>query len=335
MSHNPYKALFPLFKEKSNLLSIEEFHSKINIVFHNIESKHYDSLQEGMWTNLPEQLALLLKSLDDIVVGNNLKVLDVGCGTGLATSILLKTALSSYISDVTLLDTSPGMIRKAIKRSKKWDKNVNAFCGHLCDLDGKFDLIIVSSVLHHIPNLEVFFNDLNKKLNKNGILITLQDPLSESVNSNEYENRCELLRNTVFVKEPYTIKKIWNGLLRRIKAFYNPIHYMEEVNNELIKQNIVHTKLEPGEMWSVTDIHVEGLPYSNKKGISIKALEKSNKELQLLNYVTYCFFGPLKYYLPEKFKVMEKELTDIGDKYGRNFGSIWIKKVLNKNNFDL
>jgi len=335
MSHNPYKALFPLFKEKSNLLSIEEFHSKINLVFHNIESKYYDSLQQGMWKNLPEQLALLLKSLDDITVRNNLKALDVGCGTGLATAILLEADLGNYISDVTLLDTSPGMIKQAIKRSKKWGKNVDAFCGHLSELDEKFDLIIVSSVLHHIPNLEVFFNDLNEKLNENGILITLQDPLSESVNSGKYQNRCELLRDTIFVKEPYTVKKIWKGLLRRIKAFFNPSHYMEEVNNELIKQNIVHTKLEPGEMWSVTDIHVEGLPYSNKKGISIKAVEKYNKELQLLNYVTYCFFGPLKYYLPEKFKVMETELTDSNDKYGRNFGSIWIKKNLNKNNLSL
>ena len=328
MKENALVTLKPLLNKNSKLISVEEFHTKINTIFHDIEAKYYDTNQKGMWENLPEQLDLLIKKSSDQLKRcplKKMKLMDVGCGTGLATSILLKTELGDAVEEIFLLDTSEGMLEKALQRSVTWGKKINSHCGYLGDVKEKFDIIIVSSVLHHIPDLTTFFNDLENHLNDEGLLITLQDPLSEAVNSDIYKIRCENLRSAKFKKEGFTLKRILRGLSRRFQSLYSKQHYIEEINGELLKQNIIHTRLTHEEMWSVTDIHVEGLPYSNNKGISIKALEHLNNRLKLISYVTYCFFGSLKHYLPDEFKAKEEELTIANDRYGRNFGSLWIK----------
>ncbi|RLJ79699.1 class I SAM-dependent methyltransferase [Pedobacter alluvionis] len=331
MTTDVFKSLTPLFEQKSNLDSIKDFHEKVNLTFHNIEAKYYDKIHAEMWINLPEQVDRIINHLSAWLNEQKIqkiKVLDLGCGTGLAAQLLIDSLVGRKIASMFLLDPSHAMLERAKKRSLKWNIPINSRCGYIEDVDEKFDLIITSSVLHHIPDIPQFISDIENRLNANGVFISLHDPLAEAIDSETYQNRtARLIQTTRANFQNRTLKqKIIGKIIRILKGNIKLETYIAEVNQELIHLNVINTHLTPAEIWSITDIHVEGLPYSANNGISLKNLEESVKELSLAYFNTYCFFGTLKSDLPEEYKAEENNLTLTDDKFGRNFNSMWIRK---------
>ena len=154
-----YTLLEPLVKKKGMINSVQEFHNIINVLFHDIEAKYYDVLHESMWQSLP----VVVKIFMDVILKNELlqldgiKMLDIGCGTGLCTDLVLKTVLGSYIKHVDLLDTSFEMLKQCEKRAAKWSVSKRFIHGSVANLaDEQYDMIMLSSVLHHIPDLSCF-----------------------------------------------------------------------------------------------------------------------------------------------------------------------------------
>ena len=89
---------------------------------------------------------------DRVAMGAGCGVLDFGCGTG-----LLGFSLLPHIGELTLLDTSPGMLQEA--RRKITDADAHRVRTVLFDpdadqLEGEFDLIVTLMTLHHIPDAE-------------------------------------------------------------------------------------------------------------------------------------------------------------------------------------
>lgn len=290
--NDPYKSIIPLVELKSSLTDYKKFHQAVNKTFHNVEAKYYDEIHEEMWQNLPAQLNLLIGDLLNNSIDNEateLSLIDIGCGTGLATHLLLQTGISKKIKNITLLDTSPVMLSHALKRASGWNKTVTAFEGEIAELDGKFDFIIISSVLHHIPDLTSFVNSVAGKLYKGGILLCIHDPLQEAISSETYKNRCSEYFNIINRRRKNIVKRIFYGLKRRIIHANNP-DFIGETNSILLNNNIIHTPLTEVEIWSITDIHVEGLPYASSQGISITWLQNELKQLELISYRTYSFF---------------------------------------------
>src|SRR5208337_3559431 len=77
--------------------SPEDFHQSVNVLFHNFESEIYDREHLDMWESLPRQFELLV---GDWLRCNSpapaeIHLLDIGCGTGLASDCLLKTSIGS------------------------------------------------------------------------------------------------------------------------------------------------------------------------------------------------------------------------------------------------
>lgn len=72
--------------------------------------------------------------------------LEIGCGTGLFTEMFAATG-----ARITAIDISPSLLRKAEARNLPRDK-VRFLEKRFedCDVDGPFDAIIGSSVLHHL-----------------------------------------------------------------------------------------------------------------------------------------------------------------------------------------
>ncbi len=331
MTTDVFKSLIPLFEQKSNLDSIKDFHEKVNLTFHNIEAKYYDKIHAEMWINLPEQIDRIINHLCawlDKQKIQKIKVLDLGCGTGLAAQLLIDSLVGRKIASVFLLDPSHAMLERANKRSLKWNIPIISKCGYIEDVNEKFDLIITSSVLHHIPNIPQFISEIENRLNANGVFISLHDPLAEAIDSRTYQNRtARLIQTTRANFKNRTLKqRITGKIIRMLKGNIKLETYIAEVNQELIHLNVINSHLTPAEIWSVTDIHVEGLPYSANNGISLKNMEESVKGLSLAYFNTYCFFGTLKSDLPEEYKVEEDNLSLTDDKFGRNFNSMWIRK---------
>jgi 2-polyprenyl-3-methyl-5-hydroxy-6-metoxy-1,4-benzoquinol methylase len=74
------------------------------------------------------------------------KVLEIGCGTGYFTEMFAQTG-----AEIVAVDLSQDLIRKAKSRDLD-DKQVRFLVKPFedCDLDGPFDAIIGSSILHHL-----------------------------------------------------------------------------------------------------------------------------------------------------------------------------------------
>ena len=111
-----YESLRPLIQKVGSSLDPKAFQEKVNVVFHDIESQHYDALHEDMWDSLLQQFQLLSEDgIQHLDSNKKYSLLDIGCGTGLSTELLLQTELGKYIDRVTLLDTSPKMLEQRIR----------------------------------------------------------------------------------------------------------------------------------------------------------------------------------------------------------------------------
>jgi SAM-dependent methyltransferase len=101
---------------------MEEFYSFLNLTFHEFESASYDELHAHMCESLPPQFNLLiedcLRSYPD--TDGDLRVLDIGCGTGLASDSLLKTAIGSGIRAADPLDIFPQMPGRVSQPAPPW-----------------------------------------------------------------------------------------------------------------------------------------------------------------------------------------------------------------------
>jgi len=157
-----YKKLLPLIEKSGSTLSPETFQENINVIFHDIESKYYDSIHKDMWTDIQEQVDLLIDDLLSLRFNlkKNLRLIDIGCGTGLGSESLLNSKISENIGSINLLDTSKKMLEKAERRAKKWGKKYTLKHSSIEEVREEFDIVIICSVLHHIPDIDNFIKNI-------------------------------------------------------------------------------------------------------------------------------------------------------------------------------
>lgn len=325
-----YNFLIPLIKKTRSNLSLEAFHERINIVFHDFEATHYDKMHSDMWGSLQDQINLLVEDLFkyEDVKSYKLKLLDVGCGTGLSTQILLNSKLGRHIDEITLLDTSSNMLKFAEEKAKTWNKKYKTANGYLSEFDEKFDVIIISSVLHHIPDLEIFLKQVDAVLNHNGILIHIQDPNGDFLNDTEYKDRKAQYEKELDLLPK--MKKIADYLpkkfIKSVKRLLNRKDYIDLINDTLLAEKTIMKRMSADEIWSITDIHVETKNDTVNKGISLYYLKRQLPNFELIKMRSYCFFGVLISELIDNYKEMEEKFIADNQLNGRNISCIWIKK---------
>jgi 2-polyprenyl-3-methyl-5-hydroxy-6-metoxy-1,4-benzoquinol methylase len=149
-----------------------------NIEVHKKETKYYDVIHTELF-NYYEQKRIN-RSLDDIInkFDKDCKILDIGCGTGNLTIKLLERGYKNIIC----LDISKEMIRELKKKVKKYNHNtivvVSDLDAFLIGRNGsKFDIILVSSVLHHLPNYIDSLKHLKEALREDGCIYITYEPL--------------------------------------------------------------------------------------------------------------------------------------------------------------
>lgn len=325
-----YQSLIPLIKKTGSSLSPEKFHERINIVFHDFEAAHYDEIHDDMRISLQEQIDLLIHDLWTYkpVENTSIKLLDIGCGTGQSSQILLRSKLGNYINQITLLDTSANMLKQAEMKAQKWSKDYKTVNGYIGDLDEKFDVILISSVLHHIPDLEIFLKQVDRLLNSGGFLIHIQDPNGDYLNDPIYlQRKIEYAEfGSSHVKKWYLSDLLPSKWLRKIKIILNRKDYLDYINDQLLAEKTIKRRMTPDEIWSVTDIHVETKKDKFNKGISLQFLKNQLQNFELIKMRSYAFYGYLKSDLPLVYQEKESQLIAENMLNGRNIGAVWIKK---------
>ena len=297
-----------------------EFHAAVNVAFHEYESEVYDQEHADMWNSLPRQFALLA---DEYFRSNpdsskKFRLLDIGCGTGLATDCILRTPFQDRISSVTLLDTSPSMLQQACRRASTWKIPFDTRQGLLDELPAgdQYDLIVTCSVLHHVPDLRGFLQAVRQHQSDRGVFLHLQDPNADY--SNDLELRKRMSEVAAEDHAPNLAQRIFGRLYRELTGKQRD-HYLAKTNKALLQQGIIQTSLSPTEIYSITDIHVH-----NGEGISISRMKTWMPEYDCLAQRSYGFFGTLWSNLPEQLKGIEENLVSQNALNGFHVGAIWL-----------
>ena len=112
------------------------------------------------------------------------EILDFGGGTGLLALPLAKQAQS-----VTLVDISEKMLEQARLKAEQQDiKNIQILEQDLLanPLEQQFDLIVVSRVLHHMPNLDATLDMFHHHLRDNGQVL-IADFVKTDINHHGFD----------------------------------------------------------------------------------------------------------------------------------------------------
>jgi 2-polyprenyl-3-methyl-5-hydroxy-6-metoxy-1,4-benzoquinol methylase len=323
--YNPLEPVIQIMGRHGATCTPEEFHAAVNVTFHKFEAEIYDEIHRDMWESLPVQFALLAQDCaGSVEPDRKLAVLDIGCGTGLASDSILKSSLGPQIASIDLSDTCQAMLQQAAKRAQGWKIATHTFEGTVESLaaDGKYDLIITCSVLHHVPDLPSFLRNVQRLQKSDGVFLHLQDP------NGDYLKDPELLRRTAQVKKPipdwaarFAPGRVLGRLKRELTGRQHE-DYLSHTNQELLANGFVKSPLSIAEIFAITDIHVQ-----DGAGISIHEMRRWMPGYEMVSQRAYGFFGQLGSTLPPTFASLEAELIQKRALNGVHVGAAWKRKA--------
>jgi 2-polyprenyl-3-methyl-5-hydroxy-6-metoxy-1,4-benzoquinol methylase len=323
---NEFAQIAEIMKRRGVTCAPDEFHSAVNLTFHKYESQVYDELHQDMWNSLPEQFQLLVKDYlgRALAVSDSLHVLDIGCGTGLASDCLLRTELAGRISSIDLLDTSSSMLHRASERAKSWNVRFRCLEGQVGNVHCRenYDVILACSVLHHILELCAFLRAIKALQRKEGIFIHLQDPNGDYLDDPELNARMkqvkeESLGNT----NRLSPRRILGRLYRELTGKQGD-DYISRTNRELLDSHIIKSRLTVSELFSITDIHVH-----DGHGLKISEIRGYLADYRLISQRSYGFMGRLADSLPGHLRKFEENQIAAHALNGFHLGAVWMKNL--------
>ncbi len=108
--------------------------------------------------------------------GRRPRVLDLGAGEGSATLPFLELG-----GEVTAVDISKSQLANLQKKCARFCERLDVHCGCadavMNELNGKYDIVVINSFLHHIPDYLGFIEQTFDCLAPGGIIFTFQDPM--------------------------------------------------------------------------------------------------------------------------------------------------------------
>ncbi|MCP4160437.1 MAG: class I SAM-dependent methyltransferase [Deltaproteobacteria bacterium] len=219
------------------------------MIDYNTAAKTYDNSRAGYRTTIDE-----FANKIDL---NNRNILDFGCGTGNYLRILS----DSFNSSLYGVEPSEGM--REIAKGKNPSLEIRE--GNHTQIpfeDNYFDFIYMTDVIHHIPDLNILFNELKRVLNNTGS-ICISTESWKQIESRWYNSYfCSLVQNE--------------------KGRYPDIQFISEKGEQagLITDEVQVLKSDTGHIVSDKFInHVKEMNFSMFRMISSEEL---NKGIELL-----------------------------------------------------
>jgi SAM-dependent methyltransferase len=304
--------------------SVEDFYSTLNVTFHELESEVYDEVHAHMWKSLPAQFVLLI---DDCLgaypdMPGRIRVLDIGCGTGMASDCLFETAIASRIESVDLLDISPAMLQRASRRIARHGVPVNPHQGTVESLPpgDRYEFIVACSVLHHIPDLPGFLKALRERQPDGGIFLHLHDPNGDYLHDVELQERSARVSTG---GPPDWVRRLAPARivarLRRELMGPDRQDYLFKTNRALLQKGMIATPLSAEEIFGITDIQI----HNGGEGISISAIRSWLSDYECLSLRSYGFFGKIWSSLPAEYRKAEEDLIARRAPNGAKIGAAW------------
>jgi SAM-dependent methyltransferase len=218
------------------------------------------------------------------------------------------------------------MLARAAARARGWSVSHALHEGGIDALPRRdYDLILVCSVLHHIPVPALFLAALRQRQAPGGIFVHVQDPNAEALRDPQAVARKEECTRLTRSRIPATLRRLSpRRVLGRIRRQITRRRaYIDAANERLLADGVIARPMTPAEFWSVTDLHVPGLPWSSGAGISLDDIRQSLTDYSLLSARTYAFFGEEYHALPDALRAQEQRLIEQHAMNGHRLAGAW------------
>lgn len=165
------KYYYKQIKENKDILKI------VNKVFHDLESTQYQNTHPEIykrefvkWQNIFDQYVKVIKQREPLVI------LDIGSGVGFVPSVF-----SKYLGkddEFIFTDISPNMVDVCRKlfNDLLCKKDFLVLDSSKVDILSDVNVITVNSVLHHIPDNDIFLSKIDTVLKPGGVIIIRHEP---------------------------------------------------------------------------------------------------------------------------------------------------------------
>lgn len=147
-----------------------------------MRQEHFNNVA-ARWDSLasPEAGAKLIAIVAASGLDRGMRVLDVGCGTGLLTPFLREAVGATGL--VIGLDFAAEMVRLAA--AKNFGPNVRFQAGDAADMpfpDGDFDAVFCNNCFPHLPDKPGVLREFKRVLGSGGILVICHTSSRQAVN---------------------------------------------------------------------------------------------------------------------------------------------------------
>ncbi len=191
------------------------------------EFDHFaDNYTEDMIKCVPHYQDLLLAIRDNLprdIIPH--KILDLGCGNGNTTQVLIDRFPDAMY---TLVDASPEMISICRKRFEGLNiKYIQAYFQDWTFPSATYDIVAAGFALHHVGGTDKqnIFREIFGSLKPKGIFIT-----SDLMISKSSEDHPALIHSwDVFVNSHYPPREKWDWIMEHYDAFDRPDDYKDQI----------------------------------------------------------------------------------------------------------
>jgi trans-aconitate methyltransferase len=312
---DPWARLIPIMQAHGVKVEPPEFFAAVNRAFHAGGAGSYDEVNRSLWDSLPEQFQSLVSDfLQQYPPPNHrMNALDIGCGTGMSSEMILETRFGPFIRQIDLVDPVEEMLQVCAMRHSLLGIRHRLIRGEIGKLAGqaRYDLVFAGCVLQHVADLPDFLRHLAMRQPAGGIFLHLQDPNGDSMDDPEQRRRVAQLA------------KSRHGLMNRLSRRWNrsgPPPHVETVNRELASRAIVATPLTQSEIAAVVRLRSQ-----DGYGISLRRLQSLLPDYRMVASRSYAFFGSLASVLPPQYRRREHALMAERANNGCQVGAVWVK----------
>lgn len=242
---------------------------KINRYFHDIEANYFNcrhSVRIREESNLYRDFFWHFFQDNQ---PNNVRILEVGTGTGLVPRILNSFPYSPQylcidlsLSMLNIVKNCPDLCNKDFLHYSVCDSEQLSFKSE------RFDLVVCNAALHHFPNVESFFQEANRVLNPGGILIIGHEP-----NKRFWTNRAVSFVYRTLHKINQLFSRDVNAS-RTEKSDYSNV--CKGVNEILLNKGLITEPLPHETILEYVDIHSpnSGRKIDYSKGFTIQEIKE-------------------------------------------------------------
>jgi 2-polyprenyl-3-methyl-5-hydroxy-6-metoxy-1,4-benzoquinol methylase len=313
---DPWAPLAPIMAAHRVRLDAAEFRKAVRRVLEAGGARSYDAVNQDLCCSLPAPFQLLAGDfLREFPPPNpRMAALDIGCGTGLSSELLLSTRLGAFVRHIDLVDPSQEMLQVCSTRQSLLTIRHRLICGEIENLPARarYDVVVAAGVLHQSGDLGEFLRQVGMRQSVGGIFVHVHDPNGDYLYNPEYLERAEQLARER--------RGIFRRVSGRMRQQGEPAARIREINQDLLREKIIRTALSGAELECVA-----GLGGREGRPVSMRELHAMLPDYRLVSTRSYAFFGEPAAALPAGLRRMEHMLAEQRAANGARVGAIWRK----------